>query len=431
MGLLDDLQFGSGGYTGQNGGLLDMLQNYRQQMQMQPGAGFTYGANEYNPIDAAGQSQQQAATLPQNAQPAVGQMPEAQPEGPNRFMTGLEGFITNAHNGPIGALLGGLSGAITGQSESGSRNQTQALLVQKGMDPGIAKLVTQNPELLKAVLPHLMGTAGQTDDIKEFEYAKKQGYKGTLTDWMTVKKGAGTAKYGLSPVYGIDAKGNPSIVQLGADGNPIQPKLPEGFQIARDPIKVDGPTGTTILDPQTRQTIQFIPKDLRGAEQQKAVGEAEGKAAATLPSGVIEAEATKTKIDDLLKNEGLDSIVGPIDQFRPSWTMGAQGRDALARYNQLKGTAFLQAFATLKGGGAITEVEGTKAESAIARMDRAQSEQDFKLALTDFRDAIDTGMKKLRAAAGPAGQLVNSGTPVPANATSAPAQTLKDKYGLK
>jgi flagellar protein FlgJ len=36
----------------------------------------------------------------------------------------------------------------------------------------------------------------------------------------------------------------------------------------------------------------------------------------------------------------------------------------------------------------------------MARMDRAQSEADFRAALTDFRDAVKTGVQKLKEKAG-------------------------------
>ncbi|MET4023048.1 hypothetical protein [Bradyrhizobium sp. S3.2.12] len=115
-----------------------------------------------------------------------------------------------------------------------------------------------------------------------------------------------------------------------------------------------------------------------------------------MPGAISDAEQTKARIDELLKSEGLDSIVGPIDQFRPNWTLGDKGREALARYDQLKGAAFLQAYGLLRGGGAITDIEGKKAEQAMARLDRAQSEPEFRTALKDFRDAIGTGVSKLK-----------------------------------
>jgi hypothetical protein len=151
-----------------------------------------------------------------------------------------------------------------------------------------------------------------------------------------------------------------------------------------------------------------VPKNVAEAASQKKVGEAQGAARAELPAGIIDAEETTKKIDQLLSHEGIDSIAGPLDQFRPSWALGEKGRDALARFNQLKGSAFLSAYAMLRGGGAITEIEGTKAESAMARMERAQSEGDFKQSLKDFRDAVQTGVRKLRARGGDTGAPANA-----------------------
>ncbi len=66
----------------------------------------------------------------------------------------------------------------------------------------------------------------------------------------------------------------------------------------------------------------------------------------------------------------------------------------------MKGRAFLQAYTTLRGGGQITEVEGKKAEDALARLNRSLSETEAKQALADFRDAVTVGMQKLREKAG-------------------------------
>jgi hypothetical protein len=306
--------------------------------------------------------------------------------------------------GILPALAGGLEGLMTGQRSDrlGNANQTAQFLVSRGIDPALAKTIVSDPATLRSVLPSLIGTGGQTDDIKEYQFAKQQEPGLTFKDFMNRKR-ATTGEYGLTPIWGTGPDGKPAYIQPGKSGDARLATLPEGFQIARDPVKIEGPTGTTILDPQTRQVVQFIPKDVAGAAKQKAVGEAQGAAQAKLPAVIIDAEETTKKIDQLLSNEGLDSIVGSIDQFRPSWTLGSSGRDALARLEQLQGGAFLQAFNTLKGGGAITEVEGQKAERAIARMQRSQSEADFRAALIDFRDAVSTGVRKLRVSAGETG----------------------------
>ena len=113
--------------------------------------------------------------------------------------------------------------------------------------------------------------------------------------------------------------------------------------------------------------------------------------------------------------KGFNEVFGSLDQFRPNFTMSAEGKDALARFDQLKGRAFLQAYTTLRGGGQITEVEGKKAEDALARLNRSLSETEAKQALADFRDAVTVGMQKLREKAGvePESAPVASGAVAP------------------
>jgi hypothetical protein len=76
------------------------------------------------------------------------------------------------------------------------------------------------------------------------------------------------------------------------------------------------------------------------------------------------------------------------------------GFDAMG--DQLKGKVFLEAFQSLKGAGQITEVEGQKATDAIGRLNRAQSEGDYKAALTELKGVITGGMERARRQASPA-----------------------------
>lgn len=179
----------------------------------------------------------------------------------------------------------------------------------------------------------------------------------------------GSPETGLVPQLMQDADGNMIYVQPTKDGRLVPSQTPDGYR----PVS---------------------PYD---RSLQTSAGKNDADMVATMGTDIETAEKTVKEIDQLISNPGLNAVVGPLDQYRPSWSMGDQGRDALARFNQLKGRAFLQAFATLKGGGQITEVEGQKAQDAMARMDRAQGEEDFKIALQDFRDAVDAGMRKLRA----------------------------------
>jgi hypothetical protein len=54
----------------------------------------------------------------------------------------------------------------------------------------------------------------------------------------------------------------------------------------------------------------------------------------------------------------------------------------------------------LKGGGAITDYEGKKAEEAFARLSQAQTVEDFNQALDDFNYFVQQGLRKLEAQAG-------------------------------
>ena len=56
----------------------------------------------------------------------------------------------------------------------------------------------------------------------------------------------------------------------------------------------------------------------------------------------------------------------------------------------------MSAFATLKGGGQITELEGTKAEQAQARLSTAQSEEDFRAALNELKFYTELGIRRMK-----------------------------------
>lgn len=184
--------------------------------------------------------------------------------------------------------------------------------------------------------------------------------------------GGGGPKFGMQPVFLRGSDGTVAVGQLTSDGQLVPSQTPEGFV----PM---GP-GDKAFDTQS--------------------GKLRAETVATLPTDLANAAKTIRQIDELTQHEGLPSIIGQVDQFRPSWTLGDAGNDALARLNQLQGGAFLEAYGMLKGGGQITEVEGIKAEQAMARLSRAQGEAEFKKALGDFRDAVASGMEKMRAAAG-------------------------------
>jgi hypothetical protein len=407
MGLLDGL------YSGQSGGgLLDFLRN--NAMNQQFGSGLQSDQAQYGaPMGAMAQMPQASAPsapMPQAAPPQPAPQAPQQPQEPgfgDRLMAGFQNFA-NAR-GPLQALAGGVQGLATGNAQA---NQTAQFLVSKGIDPAMAKTIVSDPVMLRAVLPQVMGMGGQTDDIKEYQFAKKEDPSLTFQKFMSQKK-AVSGEFGMQPIWGTGPDGKPAVLQLGKSGEAKQSVLPPGFNLARDPIKVEGPTGTTILDPQTRQQVGFIPKDNAKKEADEKIGQARGTAQAALNNGAdIDAQETIKKIDQFVSNKGFNEVFGQLDQYRPKWSHSDAGTDALARYEQLTGVSFLSAYQMLKGGGAITDIEGQKAGAAMARLNRAQSEDAAKQALADFKDAVETGLKKLKRAA--------NGGEEPAAPTAAP-----------
>lgn len=347
------------------------------------------------------QFQPQQVNIPPAAQPAQGQMPQQSPGFFDRLNAGFQSI------GNGGSLIGAATGNYTDVP-----NQTQKFLVSRGFDPGLAKAVTSDPRLLQAVLPQVLGIGGQTDDIKEYQFAKREEPNLTFQQFMQRKR-AVSGEYSLTPQYGTNEKGETVLIQTGKSGEAIQTKLPAGVKISSGVDKVDLGTQWGIIDKRTGQMVGTQPKDVAGKEAAEKVGQARGVAQAALAGGAdIDAEQTKKKIDEFIKSKGFNEVFGQFDQYRPSWTHSNAGADAIARYEQLTGTAFLSAYQMLKGGGAITDIEGQKAGAAMARLNRAQSEAEAKKALEDFKEAVDIGLQKLRRAA------AGGASPQPAPATT-------------
>lgn len=116
-----------------------------------------------------------------------------------------------------------------------------------------------------------------------------------------------------------------------------------------------------------------------------------GKAAAVSSAGNQIAA-----IDKALSHPGRKTATGLSGTVDPrNYVPGTDATDFRAVLDQIGGAAFLQAFESLKGGGAITEVEGKKATDAIARLNRAQSDKEFETSLRDLRNVMTTGYERL------------------------------------
>jgi hypothetical protein len=120
-----------------------------------------------------------------------------------------------------------------------------------------------------------------------------------------------------------------------------------------------------------------------------------------LPKTIQAAEISLDTINKLRNHPGLSIITGMSGVVDPrNYLRGTDAQGAQALADQIKGQTFLQAYQTLRGGGQITEVEGQKATDAMGRLNRAQSESDYRAALDDLAQVIQSGLERARAQAG-------------------------------
>jgi hypothetical protein len=169
---------------------------------------------------------------------------------------------------------------------------------------------------------------------------------------------------------------------------------------------------------------QYEAQQAQVKEAANKRGEAEGTAQANLANGILQGQLALKTIDQIRNHPGRNDLgsVG-MTGILPG-IPGTQQKGFVALVDQLKNKTFLQAYEALKGGGAITNIEGSKGESAIARLDRTQNVTDFKAALQDLEDVIKTGMKNARAKA------AGISPPAPsAAATERPSGTTKSGIG--
>lgn len=222
-----------------------------------------------------------------------------------------------------------------------------------------------NPELIrKWAAGHAMEADKLLPHFQQFSNgaAQVQGVVDPLTGKFTQN---GTYKMEQSP----DAR---SRQELGQGGKPPAGYLwnPDG---SLSPIP-GGPGDMRAKDAEYKRS----ERDLAKESKRDAVG------------------ASIAVIDKALSHPGLGTATGLSGVIDPrNYMAGTDATDFRVVLDQIGGTAFLQAFESLKGGGQITEVEGKKATDAIARLNRAQSDKEFKQSLNDLRSVMQAGYERM------------------------------------
>ena len=169
----------------------------------------------------------------------------------------------------------------------------------------------------------------------------------------------------------------------------------------------------------------------------KATGEAIAKgtvaAQQALPGVITNAMIAVNAVDDMIGRQAVKDASGKVIQaatkphpgfndavgatWKPGFRFipGTNASDFQSYQDQIEGAAFLSAFEALKGGGAISEKEGSKATAAKLRMKLAQSEVEYVKAAREFQDVVRTGVENARrkfGAGGAAPAAVDTSNPL-------------------
>lgn len=167
---------------------------------------------------------------------------------------------------------------------------------------------------------------------------------------------------------GFDTRGNKTSPILNANGKP--------YMAANASSELQGEIA------RQKESGKIFGKETTGAQ-------------VNLPTTVANADELIKLTQDLINHPGREAATGlsswnPINKIR-----GTEANDFNIALKQIKGKQFLEAYNTLKGGGAITEVEGTKATDALSRMNTASSEEAFLKASRDFMDVVKLGRDRM------------------------------------
>lgn len=85
----------------------------------------------------------------------------------------------------------------------------------------------------------------------------------------------------------------------------------------------------------------------------------------------------------------------PENPGLPRIIAGTPAASGVAKIKQAQGQIFLEAYESLRGAGALTNIEGQKGEQAKARLSAAQNEQDFMAALADLENILSSSSTRL------------------------------------
>ena len=260
-------------------------------------------------------------------------------------------------------------------------------------------------------------------------YTPLEGAKFTYETGMPVPTGAPQPQ--LRPVQGAPVQNAP-IQTSPVQNAPVQTSAPI---VNRQPAQanlmsnqVNPATGNAV--PVSAMNRPAMSPKQQGEANQAVYTEQEKerqKSLKQLPTDINQAEQAIKTVDEMIGDARLNDkgeiVYQKYDPTSKKWVAGAEPHGGFEQYvgigvpylsnlhgtdtagfrtlyDSLKGQAFLEAFARIKGAGAITEVEGAKATQALLKLNNAQSEKEFIKYAREFQENAQKGMALAKEKAG-------------------------------
>lgn len=336
------------------------------------------------------------------------------PAGMGLLSAGLA-YAANANrNTPVNSIgRAGLAG-LTGYTAASALQEQQAKRAQaEQIKKSIPTLYAQGPDgSMKFDTMTALQLGISPKDIMDYANVSNAGRaKVARTQEIAGPDGGKRVvqldEYGSQVGDGLAGYVPPQLVDTGDTKQFVTPSAGQSFQVGMSPAEqaanARGWAGIGLRGQQNdimREQNQIM-RDLNIQEKSLKLDDMQAKReerqrAMDAQRAAIDAQIGV--IDKALNHPGREAATGLSGTLDPrNYTPGTDARNFQVVLDQLGGAAFLQAFQSLKGGGAITEVEGKKATDAIARLNRSQSDAEFKQSLMDLRDVMEKGQARMAA----------------------------------
>ena len=217
-------------------------------------------------------------------------------------------------------------------------------------------------------------------------------------------------KAGGAPNVAAQPQPAPQMAQPLAQPVP-QAAMPQVRPVAPPMQARPAPVSAAPVSPNQALAAALSPK----AQQELQITQLKNQqeAAQALPQVMQQGQTLINSINEMIgakdaqgkvivgEHKGLKDVVGTMIPYEYKFGQsGTPAADFKSLYDQVKGGAFLEAVQRMKGTGAISEIEGTKATAALTAASTAQSPDAFRKEMSKFRDAIQTSMNNAATKAG-------------------------------